>query len=80
MPVCDTCGNDYAQAFSITTHDGQMHTFDSFECAVHALAPRCACCQVRIVGHGLEAGQSVYCCAHCATQDGVEGLKDSLDD
>jgi len=80
MPVCDTCGNDYANAFTITTHDGQVHTFDSFECAVHALAPRCACCHVRVMGHGLEANGNVYCCEHCASRDGVDGLRDSLDD
>ena len=79
MPVCDTCGNDYAKAFTITTHDGQIHTFDSFECAVHALAPRCANCHVRVIGHGLEAGDAVYCCEHCASHDGVEGLRDSME-
>lgn len=78
MPVCDTCGNDYDRAFTLTTHDGQIHTFDSFECAVHALAPRCAHCQVRVIGHGLEAGDDVYCCQHCAEKSGVEGLRDSV--
>jgi len=29
-------------------------TFDSFECAIHALAPTCENCGIRIVGHGLE--------------------------
>ena len=78
MPACDTCGNDYDRAFTLTTHDGQVHTFDSFECAVHALAPRCAHCQVRVIGHGLEAGEDVYCCQHCASQAGVEGFRDSV--
>ena len=78
MPTCDSCGNDYDKAFTVTTHDGQVHTFDSFECAVHALAPRCACCQVRIIGHGLEADGTFYCCDHCAEKEGVEKLRDRV--
>lgn len=80
MPVCATCGNDYSSAFTVTLADGTAHHFDSFECAIHKLAPRCAQCGVRVVGHGLEAGDAVYCCEHCASKDGVDGLRDSLDD
>ena len=29
--------------------------FHSFECAIHALAPNCAYCGYRILGHGVEA-------------------------
>jgi hypothetical protein len=50
MPVCDVCGNDYDKAFEVTM-GSRTHTFDSFECAIHALAPTCATCGVRIVGH-----------------------------
>ena len=38
MPVCETCGNNYDKAFQILVW-GQSHTFDSFECAIQALAP-----------------------------------------
>jgi hypothetical protein len=38
-------------------------TFDSFECAIHGVAPQCAHCQCRIVGHGIEAQNMIYCCA-----------------
>jgi hypothetical protein len=41
-------------------------TFDSFECAIHALAPTCEYCGVKVIGHGIEANGSFYCCAHCA--------------
>ena len=41
MAKCDTCGNDYDKAFTVTMA-GQTQTFDSFECAIHALAPACA--------------------------------------
>ena len=75
MPTCETCGNDYDKAFQVTMN-GQAHTFDSFECAIHALAPTCKHCGTRIVGHGLEQKGVFYCCDHCASKDGVSGLRD----
>src|SRR5437588_11447401 len=33
----------------------RMHVFDSFECAIAALAPTCKHCDCRIIGHGVEA-------------------------
>ena len=33
MAICDTCGNDYDKAFSVTFADGRSATFDSVECA-----------------------------------------------
>lgn len=77
MPVCETCGNDYDKAFEVTMN-GSAHTFDSFECAIQALAPTCARCGVRIVGHGLEGDGDFFCCKHCADQAGVEGLEDRV--
>jgi len=38
---CEVCGNDYDKAFTVTL-GGRLHTFDSFECAIQALAPACA--------------------------------------
>jgi hypothetical protein len=43
----------YDKAFQVVMN-GKAHTFDSFECAIHALAPMCEHCGTRIVGHGLE--------------------------
>ena len=40
MARCETCGNDYDKAFQVNIN-GATHTFDSFECAIHALAPIC---------------------------------------
>jgi len=65
MKKCEVCGNEYAGAFDVTLA-GMTHTFDSFECAVHRLAPSCSHCQCRILGHGVEAQGKLYCCAHCA--------------
>ena len=53
MATCETCGNSYDKAFQVVMN-GRSHTFDSFECAIHALAPTCKHCGTRIVGHGLE--------------------------
>lgn len=72
---CETCGNDYDKAFSVTMGDA-THVFDSFECAIHALAPTCAQCGNRIIGHGMEAAGTMYCSAHCAGAAGVERLAD----
>lgn len=75
MPKCDTCGNDYDKAFTVTK-EGKSYTFDCFECAIHRLAPVCATCGVKVVGHGLEAGRTIYCCNHCAEKAGVNNLRD----
>jgi hypothetical protein len=75
MARCETCGNDYDKAFQIVK-DGTSHTFDCFECAVHALAPTCAACGLRILGHGVESEGAIYCCAHCARKEGVVAVRD----
>lgn len=75
MAICDVCGNDYDKSFEVTK-DGETHTFDAFECAIHALAPTCGHCGCRVIGHGVEADGKVFCCAHCASAAGVEGLAD----
>jgi hypothetical protein len=75
MAKCDVCGKDYDKTFQITQH-GRALTFDSFECAIHAVAPSCAHCSCRIVGHGVEEGGKIYCCAHCAKQQGAAMVRD----
>ncbi len=75
MAQCDVCGNTYDKTFTVTMA-GKAHTFDCFECAVHALAPVCPHCGCRVIGHGVEQGGTVYCCVHCAEHAGVAGLKD----
>jgi hypothetical protein len=77
MAKCETCGNEYERAFQVIMH-GTEHTFDSFECAIQALAPTCAHCGCRVIGHGVEDGATVYCCAHCAAEEGIMALKDSI--
>lgn len=65
MARCDVCGNDYEKSFTVT--QGEVtRTFDSFECAIHSMAPRCAHCQCAVIDHGVEQDGKFYCCAHCA--------------
>jgi hypothetical protein len=68
---CEVCGNDYDKSFTVEM-GGKKHIFDSFECAIHALAPTCDHCGCHIVGHGVEQGGAIYCCAHCAHESGAE--------
>jgi Rieske Fe-S protein len=77
MAKCEVCGNDYDKSFQVV-RAGKTHTFDSFECAIHALAPVCAHCGCRIIGHGAEAHGTFYCCAHCAKHSGVKGVDDRV--
>ena len=75
MAQCEVCGNDYDKAFTLTIA-GRSHVFDSFECAIHAVAPTCTQCGTKIIGHGVEAEGSLFCCAHCASRAGVRGVRD----
>lgn len=75
MATCEVCGNEYERTMEIAI-GGQTHTFDSFECAMHRLAPTCARCGCRVIGHGIQAGDRVFCCAHCAEMEGVESVSD----
>jgi len=74
---CETCGNDYDKPFQITKDD-KSHVFDSFECAIHMLAPICQHCDCRIIGHGIQVGDDFYCCAHCARKAGEDGAVDHV--
>ena len=75
MPTCEVCENDYDKMFEVVV-GGERHTFDSFECAIHALAPVCPHCSCRIMGHGVEADGQIFCCVHCARASGTTQLKD----
>lgn len=77
MAKCDVCGNDYDKSFTVTMA-GKMHVFDSFECAIHMLAPVCQHCGCHVIGHGVEKDGTIFCCANCAEQQGVHGLNDRV--
>ena len=77
MATCDLCGNDYDKAFTVTL-GGTTHTFDSFECAIHMLAPRCEHCECRssVMGSRPAASTSAACTA--PSHAGVHGLADRV--
>lgn len=75
MKTCEVCHNQYDKTFDIVAH-GEKHTFDSFECAIFALAPRCHNCKCTVIGHGVEKDNVIYCCANCARLEGKTGLRD----
>lgn len=77
MGKCLKCGNEYDRSFDVIM-DGTTYTFDSFECAIEELAPRCAHCDCKIIGHGVQSENSIYCCASCARHDGEDELKDRV--
>ena len=60
MARCEVCGNDYDKSFEVVAA-GARHTFDSFECAIHAVAPICEHCKCKVVGHGVEVGGRFFC-------------------
>jgi hypothetical protein len=75
---CEVCGNVYDKSFEIHMQ-GKTHIFDSFECAIHALAPTCSHCGCRVIGHGMETDGVFYCCAHCAEQHGIHEFADRVE-
>ena len=77
MAECEVCGNEYDKAMEVVIAE-ERHVFDSFECAIQALAPTCDDCGCRIIGHGVEADGAFYCCAHCAHRAGVAAAQDRV--
>jgi hypothetical protein len=78
MKTCDTCGNSYDKTFDITRGEA-TGTFDSFECAIQAMAPRCGHCQCVVIGHGVEVNGAIFCCAHCAREMDLSQADDIVD-
>ncbi len=77
MKQCETCGNEYDHLIEIVKN-GRSHWFDCFECAIHQLAPRCSHCGVQILGHGVQGENKIYCGAHCARVQGLDGFVDRI--
>ena len=48
----------------------------SLGCAIHELTPACEYHSVKVIGHGVEADGSFYCCAHCASMAGATQVQD----
>ena len=78
MGICVTCDNTYDKTFEVV-FDNKTYTFDCFECAIHYLAPICNSCGMKVIGHGVESNERIYCGAHCARKEGIRGVHDRSD-
>jgi hypothetical protein len=78
MSTCEVCGNEYDAAFTVITADSREHVFDSLECAAQRIAPTCAECGCRVLGHGVQQDSTIYCCANCAQRAGVGAVRDRV--
>lgn len=77
MATCEVCGNDYDMSFEVVAA-GERHVFDSFECAIHRMAPVCEHCGCQVIGHGHQVEGRFFCCAHCARQAAGAPESDTL--
>ncbi|HRE09706.1 MAG TPA: hypothetical protein PK605_00900 [Ignavibacteria bacterium] len=77
MAKCMKCGNEYDKSFEIKMNE-RIYIFDSFECAISELAPRCKHCGCIVIGHGLENDGIIYCCSNCAVSEGETKLSDRV--
>jgi hypothetical protein len=64
MARCEVCGTESNKTF-VVIKAGASHVFDSFACAIQALAPPCAHCGCKIIGHRIEVNGPFYCCVPC---------------
>lgn len=62
---CVNCGLNIEKDY-ILFINGTEFTFDSFECAVNFVAPRCANCNTIIMGRGVHTGGEIYCSPTCS--------------
>ncbi len=76
MAQCEVCGNDYYLSFEVVTA-GHRHVFDCFECAIHKLAPVCAHCGCKIIGHGIEAKETFFCRGQSQKSDSLRGRENN---
>ncbi len=65
MTKCETCGSTSARTLDISVN-GVSHSYDSLECAIFALAPRCANCSELVVSRGIAAKELIFCGDSCA--------------
>lgn len=67
MSKCETCGNPNGQFFEVVK-DGKTRTFDSFDCAIEAMASPCENCGCLITGIDSVGVNARFCCSACQRQ------------
>lgn len=63
---CEVCGKN-RECFEVFL-GSEKHIFDSFECAMSAMLPKCAHCRCQIVGVGVQLGSAMFCSYMCANE------------
>ncbi|HVL36402.1 MAG TPA: hypothetical protein VM489_12095 [Burkholderiales bacterium] len=74
MRKCEVCGQETAVGLAVLAGEDGPRTFDTFECAIVALAPRCAHCGCRYIRHPVRAAGAAFCSKACAQYAGVRRL------
>ncbi|MDO9184358.1 MAG: hypothetical protein Q7U04_18225 [Bacteriovorax sp.] len=64
---CVNCGLNIEKDY-ILLINGQEFTFDSFECAVNFVAPRCKHCNAIIINSGVEMDGEIFCNSQCSSE------------
>lgn len=62
---CEVCGNNDKECFEVYL-GRERHVFDSFECAMNAMLPKCSQCNCQIIGQGVQLGEVIFCSYECA--------------
>jgi len=65
---CLNCGENIEKDY-ILFINGTEYTFDSFECAVNFMAPRCTNCNSVIMGQGVHREGEIFCTKDCASSE-----------
>lgn len=65
---CMNCGFNIEKDY-ILFINGTEFTFDSFECAINFVAPRCSNCSTIVIGKGVRNGEDIYCSDSCLTSE-----------
>jgi hypothetical protein len=61
---CMNCGLNIEKDY-ILYINGTEFTFDSFECAINFVAPRCTHCNSIILGRGTKQSDDIFCSPQC---------------
>jgi len=64
---CMNCGLNIEKDY-ILYINGTEFTFDSFECAINFVAPRCSNCNTIIIGRGIKYSDEIFCGQNCSIE------------
>jgi hypothetical protein len=70
---CLNCGSSIEKDY-ILFINGAEYSFDSFECAVNFVAPRCSHCQSVIFGTGLKDAGVMFCNTTCSEKGQIVSM------